>query len=76
MVLGLWSTSRNAEGAERRRSNTTDILSKERTAAKASEMAENTECCVSYLTAEHAPSLWVELSVHRNIESFNSIAQG
>lgn len=58
------------------RSNLADILSKERTAAKASEMAESTECCVSHLGAEHAPSLSVESSVHRNIESFNRIPQG
>lgn len=61
------------EGPERRRSNPADILSKQRIAAKASEMAENTECCASYLRAEHAPS---QLSVHRNIESFNRIPQG
>lgn len=51
MVLRLWSTSRNAglgvlvpaEEPRRRRSNPADIPSKEKTSARASEMAENTE---------------------------------
>lgn len=60
MVLRLWSTSRNAglgvlvpaEEPRRRRSNPADIPSKEKTSARASEMAENRTMCL--LRAEDA----------------------